>query len=261
MAVNPARLPTSLTEAPQARPARPTVPLWVKDEQWDVWHIWPIYERLSATGETRTLCGDEFTWTPTVVTSYHVLEAVGCYLCRLALEGTPVPRRGRRRHLPGGPGQTQRASNAPQASRRARAIEQGATVKVYTTPTGGTSQRAVPTPTMKARMAAEDVAWAGTFEVGTRLQTSPCPFCGQSNVGAAFCSAWCQREWNREAQDDKHERSGRRMAKRHFLEQLYGVKRRDTITSWTPPVRQIRQGAGGRTDSDNAMLYIATNYI
>jgi hypothetical protein len=272
-----------------ALPESPSVPLWIKDEQWDVWHAWPTGRRLAADGTSRTACGDDWTWWHTLKTSYHVAELAGCYLCRLALEDTPVRRRGRPRRLPAGPKRppgrpgrppgprpgrptTGRLSvldealeplepRRPKQTRQERAVAQGAKLKSYTTPTGGTSVRAVVNAAQKAALAAEDVAWAGTFEVGAKVYGSPCPFCGQTNMGSAFCGAWCLREWNRGQQEEKFERSGRRMARRQFLDQLYGHKRRDTISSWTPPRAQTRSHDDEKTKADRALLAQAIRYV
>ena len=72
-----------------------------------------------------------------------------------------------------------------------------------------------------------------SFEVGERLAVVHCIYCGQVLVeGDRYCSRWCHQRAYRQEREERWERQ--------FLDMLYGVPRRDTIKSWTPPARQIR---------------------
>jgi len=226
------------------------VPIWVRDEQWDVWHCWPLEERMTRFGEARTACGEHWRWSKTVLTSYHVLSKVACYLCVLALEGTPARGRGRPRELPVGPvvepkplagmGHIRREQRAV-ASRTERLLAAGARQITYTRPDGKVVTAAHPDRVMRLKLAAEDAeveAFEGSFEVGRRLAGWPCPECGVTLVtGAVYCSSWCTRLATQGEQEERLERDGRAMARRQFEDMLYGRKRRDTFRLWTPERR------------------------
>ena len=232
------------------------VPVWVRDEQWEVWHAWPADDRMTRNGEARTACGEMWVHTPTLVTSYHVLATEGCYLCVLALEGTPVKRSpGRPRLLPVGPRPVrgrprleeveevtiERGQRQAQ-SRTQRLLDAGAKLITYTRPDGREVTSAHPDKAMRASLNAEATEWAGSFEVGRRMVSWPCMRCGTVIVtGDRYCSTWCVNEQRREDMDDTWERYGLAMARRQFEDVLYRRPRRDSISSWTPPLSQRRR--------------------
>lgn len=257
---------------------RARTPLWVKDERWEVWHAWLTSERMTVDGHSRTACGDDWTWSKTTKTSYHVLALAGCYLCRLALEGTPVKRRGRPRHLPVGLPPIERlASDLPPISpttppRRKRRyqkrqelvqddapkeptrapqsrvdalIEAGAKEITYTRPDGKVVRSAHPDKEIKRKLAAvdaDDVSDVPSFEVGTRLPAWECMQCGQTLAfGDRFCGRSCADEHRQQEQADRWERNGLIAARLHFEDVLYRRPRRDRIQAWTPPAKQIRK--------------------
>jgi hypothetical protein len=250
------------------------VPIWVKDEQWEVWHAWPAEERMTASGETRTACGSYWHWSDRIETSYHVLSLVACYLCTLALEGTPVKKRGRPALLPAGPRPPKKPRGRPArplvepeplegmqhirrerresrarlerieaSSRTERLLALGAKAITYTRPDGTVVTSAHPDKGTQAKLTAEEAAvdWSGTFEVGRRLECWPCMQCGAVlAAGNRFCSRWCEREQVLDEQPRAWERTGRAMARRQFEDMLYGRERRDAIRSWSPPSRSLR---------------------
>jgi len=246
--------------APDLRTAKTTI--WLTDDQWDVWHAWPMGERMDADGHARTACGDDFTWSPTTKTSYHVLVTVGCYLCRLALEGTPVKRRGRPRHLPAGmrrepaplvkveplptdlPPVNPKTPTSGPKTRTERLIDAGVTPITYTRPDGRVVTSAHANRATRAKLAAEEVNElddVASFEVGRHMVSWPCMWCGQVLVeGDRFCSGWCAREQREATRRDRLEYNGLVAARRHFEDVLYRRPRRDRISAWTPPAKQYR---------------------
>jgi hypothetical protein len=224
-------------------PAQPKVPVWVRDEQWNVWHAWPTDHRMDRDGWSLTACMTNWWWSATTLTSYHVLTVAACADCNLALQGALPKRRGRRGSLPQGPLELPVEHVPEDKSRTERLLELGA--KKITYQRGDkTVTSAHPDRGMREVMAAEaaaDVAWAGTFEVGTRLPAWECMRCGQVLAyGDRFCGTWCVREQRRQEAEDKWERQGLPMARRQFEDILYRRPRRDTIRSWTPPQSQYR---------------------
>jgi hypothetical protein len=254
---------TALSNLPEC----PRTPLWIRDERWDVWHAWPTSERLRGNA-ARTACGDDWAWTPTLKTSYHVLTTVGCYLCRLALEGTPVKRgRGRPRHLPEGPEVERQPVGRPRQDQkqaelvedaRPKAPTHGPTTRVEQLVAAGakliTYQRngktvtsAHPDRAIRAKLAsddADDLSDVPSFEVGMRLPAWECMQCGQTLAfGDRFCGPTCAGEHRRQAQEDRWERNGLVAARLHFEDVLYRRPRRDRLMAWTPPARQIRRAS------------------
>jgi hypothetical protein len=258
-------------------PARPGVPLWVRDERWEFWHAWPTDERMDTRGHSRLACGDDWTWTKTTRTSYHVLATVGCYLCRLALEGTPVRRRGRPRHLPEGPVIERLPSDLPPIPRttrptwrarqkQAELVEDSAPKEPQSAPqsrveklvaagaklityerNGKTVISAHPDKAIRAKLASDDtddLADIPSFEVGRRLPVWECMQCGQTLVyGDRFCGTWCAREHREQERADRWERNGLIAARYHFEDVLYRRPRRDRLMAWTPPASQIRRAS------------------
>lgn len=215
-------------------PRQPKVPVWVTDDRWNQWHVWLPAVAMTDEGRALTACHAEWYWSATATTSYQIMAEAGCDACRQAVVGQPVPRtRGRPRRLPQGP-------LPPRAPRLARPV-------TLSPPPGDKveppkAERApMPTRAQRAARVAEESELEFTFEVGRRLPSWPCMQCGQVLAsGDRFCSTWCSKEHVRENFEARSERTGRAMARRQFEDMLYGRKRRDSIRSWTPPVRQIK---------------------
>lgn len=261
-------------------PRQPKVPVWVTDDRWGRWHVWLPTDTMWPSGRALTACGAEWYWSTTAATSYQIMAEAGCDDCRAWLVGQGRKRgRGRRPRLPQGPlpprtpGKPGRpvadeiieplplptgplaAPSIPKTpetgvkTRTERLLELGATPVTYTRPDGTVIKSAKGTKAMRAALDAEEQADAMaeedfTFEVGRRLPAWNCIWCGQVLVhGDRFCSTWCSTQQREEDYANRWERTGRTMARRQFLDQLYGRPRRDTIRSWTPPARQIRKTA------------------
>jgi hypothetical protein len=121
-------------------------------------------------------------------------------------------------------------------TRTEKLLEVGATPVTYTRPDGQVVTTAKGTKAQRQALDTEEAELEFTFEVGTRLPAWECIECGQTLVfGDRFCSTWCTREHRRQVEEDRRERDGVIMARRQFHDLLYGVPRRDTIRSWTPP--------------------------
>lgn len=235
-------------------PAQPKVPVWVTDDRWGAWHVWLPQDVMTREGRALTACGCEWYWSATAATSYQILAEAGCQTCHQALLlGLPAKRgRGRRSRLPQGPlpprtpGRPGRppkpiieplplpGTDLPYREEVARRrAEMRAAVSTPETPGSGANADT---------KSADDEELDFTFEVGRRLPAWDCIQCGTVlAAGDRYCSTWCSREHIEGERAARRERSGLVMARRQFIDQLYGRPRRDTIRSWTPPVSQIRR--------------------
>ena len=250
------------------------VPLWITDDRWWEWHAWLPDTPMGDDGESRTACGQVWHWSGTLQTTYHVLAAVSCEACYQVQIGNPQPRgRGRPKRLPQGP----LAKHAPRLdadlptklrdpdvfkrpSREEREAQEreahntrlrlaGGKTRTYTRADGQEVTVIQTNRAIKAAVVADESGLDFTFEVGTRLAVVHCIECGQVLAeGDRYCSRWCHAEGYRREREDRFERQGKIMARRQFLDMLYGRPRRDTIKSWTPPVKQMR----GRHPVDSA---------
>jgi predicted nucleic acid-binding Zn ribbon protein len=251
----------AITDMP-GMPAQPKVPVWVSDDRWDAWHAWLPQDVMTREGRALTACGDAWYWSATVTASYQILAEAGCSNCLAVITtGLPYKRgRGARRRLPQGPlpprtpgrpgrprkvldsVSTPETPGSGAKTRTEKLLEVGATPVTYTRPDGQVVTTAKGTLAQRQALDTEDVELEFTFEVGTRLPAWECIECGQVLAfGDRFCSTWCTREHRRQVEEDRRDRDGVIMARRQFHDLLYGVPRRDSIRSWTPPVSQIRR--------------------
>ena len=249
------------------------VPLWITDDRWWEWHAWLPDTPMGDDGESRTACGQVWHWSATLQTTYNVLAAVSCEACYQAQIGNRQPRgRGRPKRLPQGPLAKSTPRRDDLATRlrdpdvfeptpigrpslgfaerdeqkrlafQAKKLAAGASTRSYTRHDGQVVTVVQSNKAVKAAIATEEGGLDFSFEVGDRLEVTHCIECGQVLVtGDRYCSRWCHQQAYRQEREDRVERQGKAMARRQFLDMLYGRPRRDTIKSWTPPVRQLRK--------------------
>lgn len=216
-------------------PAQPKVPVWVTDDRWGAWHAWLPKDTMTMSGRALTACGFEWFWSATVTASYQIMADAACSNCLLVTTGEAYQRgRGARRRLPQGP----LPPRTPGKPGRPRKIVDDIKAPL---PLAGMTEDEIRLVEERLTEDSNEVLELDfTFEVGRALPSWACIQCGTTlAAGDRVCSTWCQRERIEEEREDRRERDGLIMARRHFIDQLYGHRRRDSIRSWTPPRRQI----------------------